>query len=500
MTLGQLLENVPVSKMFQTTFGAMAVTHDVEIAGIQYNSAKIQRGEMFVALRGSKTDGHQYVTDAISRGATAVVMEDDDAVPDSYFMHTGVVKIVVSSSRRALAKLAAAWYQYPAKSMRLIGVTGTNGKTTTAYLIRHLLQQSKRYPLVGLIGTIETIVGTEQVPATHTTPESLELHEHLLKMKNVGCSAVVMEVSSHALHQQRVFGLDFDEAVFTNLTQDHLDYHLTMDEYFGAKKSLFDTLSTGAIAVTNADDPWGSKIVRDCTARRMTYGLSPGADVQADAVALAMSGTTYSVKTPTATYAINTPLVGRFNISNALGATAVCLSIGINGTEIQEGLRSFTAAPGRFERLDSSKGWCAVIDYAHTPDALEKCLATIGEVMPLENRGRIITVFGAGGDRDKGKRPLMGYIAEEKSDIVIVTSDNPRTEDPNAIIRNICAQLRRPEKVVCEPDRAAAIQQACAMACPGDVVLIAGKGHEEYQVIGTEKRHFSDKETVQHYL
>jgi UDP-N-acetylmuramoyl-L-alanyl-D-glutamate--2,6-diaminopimelate ligase len=499
MTLGQLLENVPVSKMFQTTFGSMAVTHDVEIAGIHYDSSKIQRGDMFVALRGVKTDGHLFVTDAISRGAKAVVMEDDDAVPDPYFMHTGVVKIVVSSSRRALAKLSASWYGNPAQSLRLIGVTGTNGKTTTAYVIRHLLEQSAPRARVGLIGTIETIVGNEHFPAIHTTPESLELHGVLSKMKEAGCTYVVMEVSSHALHQHRVFGLDFEAAVFTNLTQDHLDYHGTMDEYLNSKKVLFDTLSVNTVAAINVDDPSALKMVRDSAARCVTYGFAQAAEIRAENTTFSIAQTTYTLCAPSGSCTVHTPLVGKFNVSNALGAAAVCLSLGISLDAIREGLATFTAAPGRFDRVDSSKGWTAIIDYAHTPDALEKSLGALRDVMP-ENGGRLITVFGAGGDRDKSKRPLMGRIVEEKSDVTIVTSDNPRTEDPAAIIQDICAGLMHPKKVICESDRGEAIKKACTIATSGDVVFIAGKGHENYQVIGSEKKYFSDKETVQKYL
>ena len=499
MTLGQLLENVPVSKMFQTTFGSMAVTHDVEIAGIHYDSSKIQQGDMFVALRGVKTDGHLFVTDAISRGAKAVVMDDDDAVPDPYFMHTGVVKIVVSNSRRALAKLSAAWYGNPAQSLRLIGVTGTNGKTTTAYVIRHLLERSTLRARVGLIGTIETIIGEDHLPATHTTPESLELHGVLSKMKEAGCTHVVMEVSSHALHQHRVFGLDFEAAVFTSLTQDHLDYHGTMDEYLNSKKMLFDTLSVNAVAAINVDDPSALKMVRDSAARCVTYGFAPSAEIRAENTTLSIAQTTYTLCAPSGFCNVHTPLVGKFNVSNALGAAAVCLSLGTSLEAIREGLATFTAAPGRFDRVDSSKGWTAIIDYAHTPDALEKSLGALRDVMP-ESGGRLITVFGAGGDRDKSKRPLMGRIVEEKSDVTIVTSDNPRTEDPAAIIQDICAGLKHPEKAICEPDRGEAIKKACTMAASGDVVFIAGKGHENYQAIGSEKKHFSDKETVQKYL
>jgi UDP-N-acetylmuramoyl-L-alanyl-D-glutamate--2,6-diaminopimelate ligase len=378
-------------------------------------------------------------------------------------------------------------------------VTGTNGKTTTAYVIRHLLEQSALPARVGLIGTIETIVGNDHLPATHTTPESLELHACLAKMKAAGCTHVVMEVSSHALHQHRVFGLDFEAAVFTNLTQDHLDYHGTMGEYLNSKKILFDTLSANAVAAINVDDPSALKMVRDSAARCVTYGFAPTAEVRAEKMALSIAQTTYTLCTPSGSCKIHTLLVGKFNVSNALGAVAVCLSLGTSLEAIREGLATVTAAPGRFDRVDSPKGWTAVIDYAHTPDALEKSLGNIRDVMP-ENRGRLITVFGAGGDRDKGKRPLMGCIAEEKSDVTIVTSDNPRTEDPGTIIQDICAGLKYPEKAICEPDRCEAIKKACALAVSGDVVFIAGKGHENYQVIGSEKRHFSDKESVQKYL
>jgi UDP-N-acetylmuramoyl-L-alanyl-D-glutamate--2,6-diaminopimelate ligase len=498
MTLAHLLAEVPVTKMFQTTFGQMAVTHDVEIAGVQYNSGKVKQGEMFVALRGTTTDGHRFVSDAISRGAKAVVMEDDDAMPDSYFMHTGVVKIIVSNSRRALAQLAAAWYGHPARSLRIVGVTGTNGKTTTVYLIHHLLQQSGKK--AGLIGTIETIVGSERTAASQTTPESLELHAGFARMVSAGCTEVVMEVSSHALHQDRVFGIDFASAVFTNLTQDHLDYHGTMDNYFAEKKILFDGLSATSTAVLNLDDPFGKKIAADTSGRRLSYGYQTKADVTAHDIVLEPNGTRFVLAAGGVETPMRSPLAGRFNVANVLAAASAALAGGLSLTEIHDGIGSFTAVPGRFERVASPRGWMAIIDYAHTPDALEKSLMSLREVMPADRPGRVITVFGAGGDRDKTKRPLMGAIAEKLSDVVIVTSDNPRTEDPERIIDEICCGIKNSPALIRESNRGAAIGKACAMARPGDVLLIAGKGHEDYQVIGTTKHHFSDRETVRALL
>lgn len=495
MTLSEVLNGVAVSKMFQTMYGKMVVTHDVKISGVQYDSRKVQKENLFVAIRGTGSDGHAFLSYAIANGAKVIVVEDDQAIPDSLCMHQGVVKIVVGNTRKALARIAANYFDRPADSMSVIGVTGTNGKTTTTYLIKQMLEADNRNT-VGLIGTVEYAIGNETLPATHTTPESLELHRLFAQMKQKGCTHVVMEVSSHALHQHRVYGIPFAAAVFTNLTQDHLDYHGTMEEYFNAKKVLFDSLDEHAVAVTNVDSEFGTKIVEGCKAKVVTYGMSNSATVQATNVSVSMNGFTATVNGES----VSTKLVGRFNIYNFLGAYAVMRGLDIAVQEKETVYSKLIAAPGRFDQIQSPNGWTAIVDYAHTPDALENCLQTIRDVLPPERMNKIITVFGAGGDRDRTKRPKMGAVAERLSDVIIVTSDNPRTENPDEIIDDIFEGITEKEKAMREPDRKRAIVKGLSMAKQGDVVLIAGKGHEDYQVIGREKKHFSDKEEVVKFI
>ena len=502
MTLSSVLQGVTVVKMFQTTYGQMVVTHDVEIHAIQYDSRKVERGDMFVAIRGGQSDGHGFISAAVSNGAIAVVVENDQSLPDSFFMHAGVVKIVVSNSRRALAVISANYFGHPAQRMRLIGVTGTNGKTTTTYLIKHLLESTGGMPRrkVGLIGTIEYMIGDEKYPATHTTPESLEIHKLFAAMVEKSCTDVVMEVSSHSLHQDRVYGLEFTAAVFTNLTQDHLDYHGTMENYLSAKKILFDGLSLTSKAVTNADDDNGTAVVKGTKATTLTYGVVARADVSANDVSVAMTGTRFILSYQHNTIEIRSHLVGRFNVYNILAACSVGLSLGISATDVQNSVASFASVRGRFEQIASPHGWSAIVDYAHTPDALEKCLTTIRDILPADRLNTIITVFGAGGDRDKSKRSIMGKVVDTLSDVVVLTSDNPRTEDPKVIMDEVMMGIRRKENIFVDPDRRRAITKALGMAKSGDVVLIAGKGHEDYQIIGTTKHHFSDQEVVQEFI
>ncbi|HEY6953145.1 MAG TPA: UDP-N-acetylmuramoyl-L-alanyl-D-glutamate--2,6-diaminopimelate ligase [Bacteroidota bacterium] len=495
MNLATLLEGVTVTKMFQTLYGRMVVTHDVEVNRIQYDSRKVGANDCFIAIRGTGADGHTYVNAAIERGAKVVVLEDDATLPDSYFMHAGVVKVIVPDSRKALATMSANFFGHPSKKMKLVGVTGTNGKTTTTHLVRSVLETAGFK--TGLIGTIEYRIGGEVFPATHTTPESLELNEMFSTMVNKGCTAVTMEVSSHALHQSRVSGLDFDAAVFTNLTQDHLDYHGTMEAYFEAKKILFDGLKPSAFAITNADDVHGGEIAASTAALKMTYSTRQHADVEARNISLGIGGTVFDVVYGNQTTTISSPLVGQFNVYNMLGAFSAGTALGIPTETIRRGIENVHSVRGRFEKISSPQGWTAIIDYAHTPDALEKCLRTIHDVLPAKNRGRIITVFGAGGDRDRAKRPLMGAIAGELSDIAVVTSDNPRTENPETILDEVLRGFPKGSQFMREVDRRSAIHKAVQLAKPGDVVLIAGKGHEDYQVIGTRKVHFSDREVVE---
>ncbi|MCX7983793.1 MAG: UDP-N-acetylmuramoyl-L-alanyl-D-glutamate--2,6-diaminopimelate ligase [Bacteroidetes bacterium] len=498
MKLAQLLEGVQVTKLFQTMYGQMVVTQDVTIANVQYDSRKVGVNDCFVALRGVNSDGHRFVQNAITQGARVIIVEDESVLPDALCMHAGIIKVVVPDTKRTLAQIAANFYGHPADQLTIVGVTGTNGKTTTSNLVRAILEKSGKP--CGLIGTIEYRIGTMVYPSTHTTPESLELQQMFSEMVKAGCAAVSMEVSSHALDQRRVEGIHFAGAIFSNLTQDHLDYHGTMENYFIAKKKLFDNLSSSAVAVVNRDDAYGERIIADCRARKVFYSLQRDADVVGTIVELSLEGTTIEIKAGKEQFLVRTPLIGRFNAYNVVSAVSVALALGIRVEDIQAGIEAMKSVRGRFESLRSKKGWMAVIDYAHTPDALEKCLRTIREVMPSNERGRIITVFGAGGDRDKTKRPLMGKVAGLLSDMVIVTSDNPRSENPEAIIDDICRGIPPKTNVCREVDRRKAIETAVKIAQKGDIVLIAGKGHEDYQIIGTERRHFSDKEVVESLL
>ncbi|MFZ4619838.1 MAG: UDP-N-acetylmuramoyl-L-alanyl-D-glutamate--2,6-diaminopimelate ligase [Bacteroidota bacterium] len=489
MTLSELLQGVSVSKMFQTMYGKMVTTHDVKVSGIQYDSRKVQRENLFVALKGGGADGHKFLSSAIANGAKVVVVEDDNSIPDPMCMHTGTVKIVVSNTRKALAQISANYYGRPATKLTMIGVTGTNGKTTTTFLIKQMLEADEANK-VGLIGTVEYAIGQEKFPATHTTPESLEMQQLFAQMVQKGCTHCVMEVSSHALHQFRAFGIPFKAAVFTNLTQDHLDYHGTMEEYFNAKKILFSGLTNDAVAIVNNDSEYGKKIVEGCSAQVTGYSIDQPSEMKAEQLSVSINGFSAVIHGEK----VAPKLVGRFNVYNFLAAYSVVKELGIYCSPEQ--YAQLVPAPGRFEQIQSKKGWTAIVDYAHTPDALENCLQTIHDVLPHRFKTKIITIFGAGGDRDKSKRPLMGRIAERLSDVMIVTSDNPRTEDPMEIISDILEGIDYKTKVIVESDRAAAIALGLSRAQSGDVVLVAGKGHEDYQVIGKEKIHFDDKEEV----
>jgi len=495
MFLSQLLEGVRVTKLFAIQYGKMLPTQETQVAGIQYDSRKVRQGDLFVAIPGTAVDGHRFIDGAVANGAAVVVVQDDAARPDMFFVHTGIVKVVVPDARKALARMADNFYGHPSRRLRLIGVTGTNGKTTTTHLIKSILEAGGE--TVGLIGTIEYTIGGQVIPATHTTPESLDLNELLSRMAGGGCTSVVMEVSSHALALSRVEALEFQVGVFTNLTQDHLDFHGTMEEYYRAKKLLFDSLPAGAFAVTNADDPRGEEIIRDTRARRLSYGLQKAADMSAQGVDLAISGTRFVIVNGGRRTAVDSPLTGRFNVSNILAAYGTGVALGLPEDQIVRGVRALTAVRGRFEQIASPAGWTAIVDYAHTPDALENCLHAIRDVLTASGAGRIITVFGCGGNRDTGKRPVMGRIASELSDVVIVTSDNPRREDPQAIIDQITAGILPGPEVYPEVLRRDAIRLGLSMARRGDVVLIAGKGHETYQVIGETKTHFDDREEVE---
>jgi UDP-N-acetylmuramoyl-L-alanyl-D-glutamate--2,6-diaminopimelate ligase len=498
MLLAELLNNVSVTKLFSMLYGRMVQTQDLSIRSIQYDSRRVEHGDLFVAIPGTAVDGHRFIDNAIANGAVAVVMQDDAAVSDHVFLHAGVMKIVVSDARKTLAIMSGNFYHRPSERLILVGVTGTNGKTTTTHLIRAILEA--RGDHVGLIGTIEYRIGNEVIAATHTTPESLEIHELLDRMVQRGCTAAVMEVSSHALTQSRVYGMAFRTGVFTNLTQDHLDYHGSMESYGAAKKILFDGLGQTASAVINADDPWGDRMVSGTTACTLRYGMGNDVNFRASSVRMKLDGMTFLVEDEGTRIPVRSRLTGRFNVANILAAYAAGKSLGCRSEQIVAGIAAMPAVRGRFEQVVSPLGWTAIIDYAHTPDALENCLRTVRDILSEQGHGRIITLFGCGGNRDRGKRPMMGRIASTMSDMTIVTSDNPRNEDPHAIIRDILGGVDPAGAVYSEADRRKAIIQALGHARAGDVVVIAGKGHETYQVVGVEHLHFDDREEVESFL
>jgi len=476
----------------------MVVTHDIQVNRVCYDSRRVARGDLFIAIRGSGFDGHAFVSQAVANGASVVVIEDDSVLPDSYFMHAGVVKIVVANTRVALARISANYFRHPSRELLMVGVTGTNGKTTTTHLIRSLL--NAKGMTTGLIGTIQYEIGKQILPATHTTPESLELNELLAKMVEQHCDAAVMEVSSHALHQHRVEGIEFRAGVFTNLTQDHLDYHGTMPEYFNAKSILFESLPAAAFAVINVDDPWGEKMMTIGRSQKISYGTAASAEVRATDLSLSMHSTSCVISHGSERTAVESSLIGRFNVSNILAAFSTGVALGIEKNVIREAIHSTPVVRGRFEQIQSPRGWTAVVDYAHTPDALLKAITAVRDIFDGGNRGKLITVFGCGGNRDRTKRPQMGRIASEYSDIVVLTSDNPRHENPELILDEVFAGVKPGARVIREADRRTAIVQALSAAGDKDVVLIAGKGHEDYQVIGDTKIHFSDREVVEEFL
>jgi UDP-N-acetylmuramoyl-L-alanyl-D-glutamate--2,6-diaminopimelate ligase len=457
------------------------------------DSRAVTDGSLFVAVKGERVDGHGFVEQAIKAGASAVIAQAPVA--------SGSVSFVrVADSRKALGLLGSRFYGDPSARLKMIGVTGTNGKTTTTYLCKALLEGIGRR--VGLIGTVGYQIGQETLPAPHTTPGALDLQALLAKMVEGGLTAAVMEVSSHALALDRTSGCEYDVAVFTNLTQDHLDFHHTMDEYFEAKLRLFTGLAggkkTGKRAIVNLDDARGATIRGACPVPVWGYALKNQADLKAERVRLSLTGTTFMAATPAGSFTVESRLVGEHNVYNLLGAIGVALHEGATTDQICEATAHITNVPGRFERVSSGQDFTVVVDYAHTEDALLRLL-TAAQALKTD---RIITVFGCGGDRDRGKRPKMGRAAVECSDVVILTSDNPRTEDPMAILQEVeigvrdALARRNHVQYHLVPDRREAIGAAIREARRGDMVLIAGKGHEDYQIIGTKKFHFDDREVA----
>lgn len=451
------------------------------VTGIAYDSRRVGPGYVFVAMHGESSNGNSFVDKAIASGAVAVVTDSATESP-----RTGVAWALVSHGRRALGRLSANFYKRPAERLTLTGITGTNGKSTTAFLLESILSAAGRKSV--LVGTIEYHVAGKVLPAPHTTPESLELNQILAEGLGHGATEAVMEVSSHALAQQRVYAVPFDVAVFTNLTRDHLDYHRTMEEYFDAKRVLFEGCGTEPprAAIINIDDEYGQKLVLSSKkrgSRVLTYGWNSG-DLHAENVQITPRGTRFELVSPSGTIPVFSPLIGKVNVYNILASAGAAFARNCSQDAIANGLAVLTHVPGRFERVDCGQPFTVVVDYAHTDDALRNLTTLAREFVTQAGvKGRVITVFGCGGDRDRTKRPLMGEAAGKGSDFVVLTSDNPRSEDPLAIMNDAVVGLQRSgTRYTMEPDRRAAIALAVREARPGDIVLVAGKGHEKVQV------------------
>lgn len=470
---------------------------DSEIGDVTGDSRQAKPQTIFVAVTGFKTDGHKYIADALHRGASAVIIENDAFCSDEYTW------IQVSDSRKALADLSSILYGEPSRKMNIVGVTGTNGKTTITNLITAILEDAGY--LVGLLGTIHNRIGQEILPVEHTTPEASELQKLFKRFWAQGADYTVMEVSSHALELNRVRNTEFDVAVFTNLTQEHLDFHGDMENYLAAKGKLFSTLGQNAdkkrrkFAIFNADDPYSYKLMEMTRVPIITYGIKKDADVQAEKICVSHAGVKFILKYADRQLPVKLKLTGLFNVYNSLAAIAVGLVEGIPAEKIIASLGKITGIPGRFENVNSGSDYAVIVDYSHTPDSLENCLKTARELA----RGRIITVFGCGGDRDRTKRPLMGEVAGRLSDLCIVTSDNPRSELPGKIIEEVLPGLAKgagTKPFLQIEDRQKAIFRAIKEAHAEDVVIIAGKGHENYQLIGSEVIPFDDKEVAREAL
>jgi UDP-N-acetylmuramoyl-L-alanyl-D-glutamate--2,6-diaminopimelate ligase len=469
----------------------LAISGDVEISGLHYDSRKVETGYCFVAMRGETTDGNRHIDSALRAGAKAVVSDSPEQQA-----REGIAWATVPHGRRALARLSANFYQRPAEKLNTVGVTGTNGKTTTTFIVSSILGAAQRKS--ALIGTIEYRIAGELAPAPHTTPESLELNQFFALAVSQGVKDVVMEVSSHALAQERVFGVPFDVAVFTNLTRDHLDYHQTMESYFDAKQALFTGCGTGAprIGVINRDDEYGRKlmvIAKAAGVHILTYSMDAG-DYCARNVDVTARGTRFDLETPEGGVPIFSPLVGNVNVYNLLAGAAAAQSRGCSLEEIRKGIAALEHVPGRFQRVEAGQPFSVVVDYAHTDDALRNLTALARDLVKRAgNKGRVITIFGCGGDRDRRKRPLMGAAAGKGSDFVVLTSDNPRTEDPLAIMHDALPGLRESgTEFTIEPDRERAIAIGVRIARAGDIVLIAGKGHEKIQITADGTVPFDD--------
>ena len=477
MKLNEVLKNITPIKIVGND--------NVEITGVNIDSRRIKAGHLFVAIRGTQVDGHQFIDKAIELGADAVLCEE---LPEKLSDH--VTYVQVESTEDAVGKVATLFYGNPSHKLKLVGVTGTNGKTTIATLLYNMFR--KFGYKVGLLSTVCNYIDDVEVPADHTTPDPIELNELLAKMVEAGCEYAFMECSSHAIHQKRIGGLKFAGGLFTNLTRDHLDYHKTFENYRNAKKAFFDGLPKDAFAITNADDKNGMIMVQNTKATVKTYSIRSMADFRARILECHFEGMYLEIDGRE----VGVQFIGKFNVSNLLAVYGAAIMLGKKPEDILLVLSTLHSVSGRLEPIHSPEGFTAIVYYAHTPDALANVLNAIHEV--LDGKGHVITVCGAGGNRDKGKRPLMAQEAVRQSDKVIITSDNPRFEDPQEIINEMLAGLNEQQmrKVISIVDRKEAIRTACMMAQKGDVVLVAGKGHENYQEIKGVKHHFDDKEVL----
>ena len=490
MILSELLKVIEPIEVIGST--------EKEIKGLHFDSRKVGQGDLFVAQVGTAVDGHTFIEGCVEKGAIAVVLSD------RAFMHDAkdVTYILVENTDKALGLLASKWFGEPSKALTLVGVTGTNGKTTIATLLYKLVRALGHK--AGLLSTVVNYIEDEAVPATHTTPDAIELNGLLRRMVDAGCEYAFMEVSSHAIAQERVAGLDFDGALFTNLTRDHIDYHKTFDNYRDTKKRLFDGLKKTAFAVTNKDDKNGLVMTQNCKAEVKTYSTRSLADYKAQILEEGFEGMMLNINGKE----VFVPLVGRFNVSNLLCIYGAALCLGFEELDVLRVLSTLKPVNGRFETIRSPKGWTAIVDYAHTPDAVDNVISTIREIIGSDKvtkdkgQRKLITVVGCGGNRDKGKRPMMAQIAKKGSEQLILTSDNPRDEEPADILNDMKAGLTEEElrSTLVIEDRAAAIQTACTLAQAGDVILVAGKGHEDYQIIKGVKHHFDDHEQVRKHL
>lgn len=477
MTLKELIKNIRPESITGDT--------GIEIKGVNIDSRRIADGHLFVAMKGTQVDGHAFIAKAISQGAAAILCEDmPEETSDS------VTYVQVKSTEDAVGEVATQFYGDPSRKLKLVGVTGTNGKTTIATLLYNMFR--KLGYKCGLLSTVCNYIEDERIPTTHTTPDPIELNQLLSRMVEAGCQYAFMECSSHAIAQKRIGGLKFAGGIFTNLTRDHLDYHKTFENYRNAKKAFFDGLPKGSFAITNADDKNGMVMVQNTKATVKTYSTQRMADFRAKILECHFGGMYLEIDGRE----VGVQFIGKFNVSNLLAVYGAAMMLGEKAEDVLVAMSTLHSVSGRLDPVHSPEGYTAIVDYAHTPDALENVLKAIHEV--LNGKGQVITVCGAGGNRDKGKRPLMAQEAVKQSDKVIITSDNPRFEDPQAIINDMLAGLdaKQMKKVISIADRREAIRTACMMAKKGDVILVAGKGHENYQEICGVKHHFDDKEVL----